>query len=137
MNRKESMLMNRAPTFCSTAVANAVKLVVSAGSQHLQPSPERLRGRLQVSGIGLRIGIGGIYQQADHHRGGYGLGHQFQPLGPQYVHEIGHAVMLPAGRLKLPTSPTLMGSSPITKTTGIVLVSQPSRPKQRATFAWQ
>ena len=32
-------------------------------------------------------------------------------------------VTLPPVRLKLPTSPTLMGSSPITKTTGIVLVA--------------
>jgi hypothetical protein len=86
------MLMNRAPTFCSTAAANAAsRLVVGAGGQHLQPSPQRLRRRLQIPGISLRVGIGRIHQQAEHHSGRHGLAHQFQPFGSQHVHEIGHA----------------------------------------------
>jgi hypothetical protein len=110
--------MNRAPTFCSTAAANAVSsscsvLAVSTCSRRPSACAAACRSRVSASALD-RWDLATGRAPASATSSSRLAPNTFMKLVP---------VTLPPGRLKLPTSPTLTGSSPITKMTGIVLVA--------------
>ena len=110
------MLMNSAPTFCSTAAENAVsssRSVLAVITCSRRPSACAAACRSRVSGSAL--GLFGFTSNASTAGRGHGLAHQLQPFGAEHVHEIGHAGDVAAGPAETRYQPdlklVLLGSS--------------------------
>ena len=81
---------------------------------------KRPPSRLQIFHLGGRVRVVRIRERTDHGRLGQKLVQQLQILCPSKVNMNAMPVTLPAGRLKLETSPAAIGSLPLRKTMGMV-----------------
>jgi hypothetical protein len=77
----------------------------------------------QIVRIGSALGLPGFTSNASSSALGTASLTSSNRFAPSTFMKLVMPVTLPPGRLKLATSPTLTGSSPITKTTGIVPVA--------------
>ena len=101
-----------------------IDFVAGAGVEDLNLQPHGARCRFHIPQCGLRAGGIARIDEHGHTRGcGHQLTQEFQPLCRQLRGEKLTPVRLPPGRARLATRPSLTGSSPTVKTTGIVVVA--------------